>query len=148
MAGYEEGFGNQQSPRTIRGDFPSAFKVAQPHLDALKHELRDGRVVLLDLAEVNHHSIVALENLFRVEFEDISLDADLGGFNAEEFQQYWLALGRWSRCVTHHFLNKAVRGVEQADCMPTQCVPKEDFFRGMSQLSGLNAGRTRRSLIA
>jgi hypothetical protein len=63
MAGYEEGFGNQQIPRSIRGDFSAAFDAAQSHLDALKHEMRDGRVVLLDLAEVNHPSIVALENL-------------------------------------------------------------------------------------
>jgi len=108
---------------------------------ALRHDLRNGRIVLLDLDQLNHPSIVKLHNLFRVEFEDIPPDANLGGFAVEEFQRYWLALSRWSRCVSYLYLMKAFRA-KQFECMPTQCVPKDEFLDGICLLSGLDAEKT------
>ena len=144
MAGYEEGFGKPQIPHhgAIRDEFSAAFRSAKPHIDALKHELRDGRIVLLDLAQLNHPTIVAQQTFFQIEFEDIPSDADLAGFTVEEFQGYWRALNRWSRCVVHLYLNKTFGGVNQRECMPTQCVPKDEFLSGISLLSGLKVGKT------
>jgi hypothetical protein len=100
------------------------------------HELRDGRIVLLEPKQLAHPAIVAVQRLMRKEFDDIALDADLGGFTTEEFQCYWAALGCWSHCVTILFLDKVVSGTNQVECMPTQCEPKDRFLDSMSHLSG------------
>ena len=143
MASYEEGFSNRPIPLqgTQRDKFFTAATSAARHIDALKHDLRDGRIVLLDVAQLNHPSIVAQESFLQKEFQDISDYADLGGFAVEDFQLYWLALSRWSHCVMHLYMNNACNGTPQCNCMPTQCVTKGQFISGISLLSGLNAGK-------
>jgi hypothetical protein len=138
MAGYDEGFVNGVPAHlSMISDpkFQSLMRDEKRLIPSLKHELRDGRIVLLSLEQLNDPTISGLRGYFQSEFEDISPESDLGGFSIAEFQAYWSALARWSRCVSFLYLKHAYSGEPQATCMPTQCVNKGEFLKGIGMLS-------------
>ena len=143
MSNYGRALTNPQNRHAGINDsaFRTAIKNEKPHVMRLSHELRDGRIVLLAVEQLANPTIVAMQELMRVEFEDIPVNADLGGFTVEEFHRYWLALGCWSHCASILFVTKVHGGTSQVECMPTQCEPKDRFLRGVSFLSGLDVGK-------
>ena len=111
---------------------------AIPVMSGLDHELVDGRVVLKELSQLADPRIVAYCDLFRQEFEDIDPGTDLAGFTVEQFQRFWSVLARWSHSAVQIYLASATSGTAQNLCMPTQCVPKGEFFAAVQELSGLD----------
>jgi hypothetical protein len=145
MAGIEEEAGDPLRARggSLDRRVGAAVDAARHAMRNMRHELRDGRIVLLDLHQVDHPAVVQLQGCLRTEFEDIPASADLGGFTVDEFQSYWAALGRWSISVTQLYLRAIFAGVKHEECMPTQCEPKDRFILGICELAGLSTEKVR-----
>ena len=119
-------------------DFIKQAEQAIPLMRGLNHRLDAGRVVLEQPRQLANPSIIEYCELFRQEFVDIEPGTDLAGFTVEQFQAFWSVLSRWSHSAVQIYLASVGSGIEQHLCMPTQCLPKKEFFDLMAEISGLN----------
>lgn len=140
MMGYAEIVENLKNLPFVRRpqDIERLERQASRAMRALDHEFIDGRVVLKNTNQLADPTIIAFCESFRHEFVDIDPNVDLGGFTIDQFQRYWSVLARWSHSATGIFFERVQSGVPQNECMPTQCVPKADFFSSVRNLSGLD----------
>lgn len=100
-----------------------------------------GHIVLGDISVINDE---LLETLFDSAFpkETLMLDnnSDLLGFTVGEYESFMGAIRRWSYCCSFGFLFSITKkGKEQCECMPTQCVNRDEFIHSMTQLTDLSA---------
>ena len=72
-------------------------------------------------------------------------EADLGGFCATEFEQFWRVVLNWSIVCTGLFLEYVFENRKsQWECLPTQVVEQEYFLDAVTQLSRLERAKVDR----
>jgi len=104
----------------------------------VRHHFECGRVVIDGFEQLATPEIAEFTSRLQAPHDiPLDADADLGGFTAEEFRQFWSALARWSVTATGLYLDAAFAGHCQYDYLPTQLVPRAEFVGRIANLSGL-----------
>jgi hypothetical protein len=120
----------------------SDWQVAEPFFAGIKHQLSQGRIIILDTGCLMRAELqTAARSFFPPENYGLPDDSDLSGFTLGDFKVFWTAMISWSLCASYKHRTLASRRLPLETCMPTQVVDRHFFMQSMANITGISSAK-------